>query len=140
MEPNSFPTLPQLSEPGSSTDQCPGLFSRKRREQRRYNDPLAKQFENQRPRNFPRYFKIKSVTGESLAEIDVIKANKQLEECILGKAKKITEMKSGQLLVEVSSEQQGMCIKSLKRLQCLQELSLTVHRSIGIPYCSFCLI
>ena len=52
----------------------------------------------------------------NLANIDVIKANKQMSEQIKGKPRKVTELRDGSLLVEVSNEQQSKLIQSIVKL------------------------
>lgn len=69
---------------------------------------LAEMFTN---KYFKRYFIIAARSGCSLAEINVIKANKQMTQQLRGNPKKVTEMRDGSLLVEVVSEEQSSLIR-----------------------------
>lgn len=62
------------------------------------------------------FFVVTSSTGRNLAEIDVIAANAQLERLLRGKPKSISELRSGDLLVEVSSKAQGDALLRLTHL------------------------
>ena len=70
-------------------------------------------FNNQ---NYKRFFSIKANDERNLANINVIKANKQMSEQIKGKPRKVTELRDGSLLVEVSNEQQSKLIQSIVKL------------------------
>ena len=48
------------------------------------------------------FFLIKSKSGNNLAETNVIKATKQLTNHLRGKPSKVTELRTGELLVEVA--------------------------------------
>merc|ERR1712055_563989 len=65
---------------------------------------------------YKKFFTIKSANGESLSRINVIKASKQLKQTIKGKPKKVIELYNGNLLVEVSDEDQSREIKTIKKL------------------------
>jgi hypothetical protein len=62
-------------------------------------------------RDFARFHCVTAVSGENLAEIDTIKASDDLEKCLGGSPRKVVELRSGQLLVEVNSEEQLNAIK-----------------------------
>ena len=57
--------------------------------------------------NYKRYFKIQANEERNLANINVIKANKQMTTHLNGKPKKVTEIRDGSLLVKVNSKQQS---------------------------------
>ena len=74
-------------------------------------------FENEfGTKNYIRYFTITATSGENLAEIDVIKGNEDLERYLNGSPNKITELRSGQLLIEVRNEQQSKDIHKIGKL------------------------
>ena len=54
--------------------------------------------------------------GENLAEVNVIKANIELEIALKGKQKNVTELRDGCLLVEIANENQSLLKKHLKKL------------------------
>ena len=56
---------------------------------------------------YKKFFIIRSTEGINLAEINVIKANKQLEAVLAGKPKKATKIRDGTLLIEVANERQS---------------------------------
>ena len=68
--------------------------------------------------------------GANLAEINVIKANKQMETILRGKPKKITELRGGSLLVEVKDEEQRLQIRSIKKLD-ETDVTTTEHASLN---------
>ena len=73
---------------------------------------LENMFTNQ---YYKKYFTIQASSGENLSEIDVIKANKQMEGILKGKPKKVTELRNGTLFVEVSNKDQSNNIRSMKK-------------------------
>ena len=62
------------------------------------------------------FFNINAVSGENLAEIDVIKANRQLIHLLNGRPNNITETKAANLLVDVKDKKQSIDIMKLKTL------------------------
>ena len=62
-------------------------------------------------KNYKKFFNIKPEENLNLANIYVIKANKQMTAQLKGRPKKVTELKDGSLLVEVNSEEQSMLAK-----------------------------
>ena len=65
----------------------------------RYQLPLKERFNNQ---NYKRIFSIKANNECNLANINVIRANKQMSVQIKGKPRKVTKLRDGSLLVEVN--------------------------------------
>ena len=120
MEFHSNPSCTSSLKPSDGTDQCTSVTSptkgKSKNSKRNTKQVLLPERNHAAENNYPRFYKISSVSGESLAEIDVIKANRQLESTIRGRPKKITELRTGQLLVEVATELQSHHISSLKTL------------------------
>ena len=56
-------------------------------------------------KNYKNFFNIKSEENLNLANLNVIKANKQMTGQLKSRPKKVTELKDGGLLVEVNSEE-----------------------------------
>ena len=69
------------------------------------------------------------VNGSNLSSIDTITGNKDLERKLTGAPRKITEMRDGNLLVEVSSEIQCNKIMEITSLASV-EVSVSPHRSL----------
>lgn len=65
---------------------------------------------------YKKFFIIRAEEEQNLAEVNVIKANKELEQTLKGKPKNVTELRDGTLLIEVANEQQSINIKNLKKL------------------------
>ena len=65
---------------------------------------------------YKKFFKIKAVNEKNLAEINVIKANRQLESVLKGKPAKVTELRDGSLLVELANASQSELIWKVKTL------------------------
>ena len=63
---------------------------------------------------YKNFFVVKACNESNLAELDVIKANKELNSTIRGKPKRVSEFRDGSLLIEVSNEDQSRNIKNLK--------------------------
>lgn len=87
--------------------------------------------------NFNKHFIISSKSGENLAEIDVVAANRELEAHIQGSPKRISELRSGQLLIEVKSEQQSrdiVQVSSLGGIEVKVEPHRTLNQSKGTIY------
>ena len=72
------------------------------------------------PTPYKSFYLVKSSTGMNLTEIDVISANNQLERQLRGKPKSISELRSGDLLVEVASRSQGEALLSSRVWQVAQ--------------------
>ena len=87
---------------------------------RNKNKPRYQEYPQQRLSNHeqssPRYYTIRTTTGSNLSEIDTIRANEDLEKCIGGKPKRISELRSGSLLIEVANAAQGGAIQNLKKM------------------------
>ena len=83
-------------------------------------------------KNFIKFFLIKaSNEDENLSNINVIKANKELIQCMKGnRPKKVDELKNGSLLIEVSTEEQSLL---LMNLSILDDINVTVckHPSLN---------
>lgn len=70
----------------------------------------------QQQTNFPKYFTVTSDSGVKLSEINVIKANKEIEGILGGPPKCITETRAGHLIIEIKNESQSKNISKLKKL------------------------
>ena len=68
------------------------------------------------PQDFRKFFLLKASDGGSLSRIDVIRANREIEKTLNGKPSKITETRTGTLIVEVKNELQSKNILSIKTL------------------------
>jgi len=66
--------------------------------------------------DFTKFFTIKAKNGSSLAEINVIAANKQMNRILGSKPRKVSELRDGSLLVEVANKQQSALIHTIKKL------------------------
>ena len=73
---------------------------------------------------------VKANSGENLAEINVIRANAQLESILKGKPNKVTELRDGSLLVEVKIEKQSIRIRNVKKLD-KTEGTTTEHETLN---------
>ena len=91
--------------------------------------PTLSNFQNTTP-DYDRFFIISATNGINLSEIDVIKANTELETCLGGSPKKLTELKSGGLLLEVTSLQQSQRILGLTSLATC-DVSVAPHSSLN---------
>ena len=81
-------------------------------------------FENLFNNNYyKKFFTISSRNGSHLAEINVIRANKQLQHTLKGKPEKVAELRDGSLLVEVANEQLS---DHLHNLNALDEIEVTI--------------
>ena len=67
-------------------------------------------------KHFIKFFTAKAISGENLADTNTIQANRQLCAVLGGPPKRITELRSGSLLVEVKDEEQSKNIQNLKQL------------------------
>lgn len=76
--------------------------------------------------NFVRFYLITAKDRSNLAEIDSIAGNEDLQRHLKGSPKEISEMRSGQLLIEVMNRQQSNDIASLKSLAGV-EVEVTKH-------------
>ena len=79
---------------------------------------------------YKKFFVIKAKSSENLAEINVIKANKQLENILKGKPKKINELRDESLLVEVKDEEQSLRIKNINKLDKV-DVTVVEHESLN---------
>ena len=81
-------------------------------------------------KDYKRFFTITPDDGTDLSRKNTIRANKDLEKVLGGEPKKITELREGMLLVEVSSEIQSVRIREIKKLH---ETKVTVaeHKSLN---------
>ena len=98
---------------------------------RRRQQPYEKYLENQKvlqslyqSERFVKYFVIKSTTEESLAETDVIKANRQLKEILEGTPEGTSELRNGTLLVEVKNMKQS---QNIHKIKCLNNIPVEVE-------------
>lgn len=80
--------------------------------------------------DYSRFFNIAAENGRNLAEIDVIKGNRQLIQHLKGEPSNVTEMKNGKLLVEVKNRQQSNDIMKLKSLDGC-EVRVEVHDKLN---------
>ena len=121
---NQQPTPIRASQ-SNETSRSRGDDARRRTAGRRTNrqKPHEKSETNQRilaemfsAKQFKKYFLIKSKSGNNLADINVIKANKQLTNHLRGKPSKVTELRTGELLVEVADENQSQIIRTFLKL------------------------
>jgi len=71
---------------------------------------------SQAPENFTRFYTITSESGVKLSEINVIKANKEIENLLKGTPNTITETRKGHLVVEVKSKKQSHNLMKLNKL------------------------
>ena len=67
--------------------------------------------------NYKRYFKAQANEERNLANINMIKANKQMTTHLNDKPKKVKEIRACSLLVEVNNEQQSHLIKTRTKLK-----------------------
>ena len=79
---------------------------------------------------FKKFFIIKSSEGKNLAEINVIKTNKELQATLKGNPTKVTELRDGTLLTEVANERQSMLIKVLKVLNTIN-VEISEHTTLN---------
>ena len=115
---NQQPTPPTRASQSNETSRSRGAGRRTNRQK-----PHEKFEANKRifaeifsAKQFKKYFLIKSKSGNNLAEINVIKANKELTNHLRGKPSKVTELRTGELLVEVANENQSQIIRTLSKL------------------------
>lgn len=80
--------------------------------------------------DYDHFFTISTDSNVPLSDIDVIKANEQLEACLGGRPKKLTELRSGGLLVEVASLHQSQRILNLKTLD-TATVTVSPHSSLN---------
>ena len=109
------------NKPESAVTATPGRKTgRSRRNRLRPHERYA---ENQKiledlfkKKHFIKFLTVKAISGENLADTNTIQANRQLCAVLGGPPKRITELKSGSLLVEVKDEEQSKNIHNLKQL------------------------
>ena len=82
------------------------------------------------PETYVKFFNVASNNGSSLSEINVIKANRQIETLIRGTPKSITETRAGHLVVEVRSAEQSRDLQKLKLLD-TTEVTVEPHRTLN---------
>lgn len=80
--------------------------------------------------DYMKFYTISSVSGRNLSEINIIKANEELEACLGGSPKKVSELRNGALLVEVSSAVQGDALQSLTSLDDCP-ITVSLHGSLN---------
>jgi hypothetical protein len=80
--------------------------------------------------DFKKFFYISSPSDVNLSSINVIKANDEIERAIQGRPKNINEVRSGQLIVEVSNRAQSQAITNLKTLDS-HEITVEPHRTLN---------
>lgn len=73
---------------------------------------------------YKRYYTIRRVNGENLAEINVIRVNTRMEGILYGKPKKVIELSDGSILVEVSNEEQSHQIQNLHKVDNVEVTTL----------------
>lgn len=144
------PTDPLLTATGSSdtiatlepfemrSTSQPG--ARRRRGGRRLHEFAQRQHEtfqqnlifdnNIRSQDFKKYYTVSAKTGENLSEINVIKANKDLEKKLDGPPQKITETRTGELLIEVKNKKQGDLLCALTHLDTC-EIDVKPHNKLN---------
>lgn len=84
--------------------------------------------------NFKKFFIVKARNTDNLSRIDVIRANKDIETRLGGKPAKITETRSGTLILEVRNEQQSRAaplIVSLADIPVIVEEHARLNESKG---------
>ena len=81
-------------------------------------------------RYYKKFFTVKACNESNLAELDVIKANKELNKTLRGKPKRVSELRDGSLLIEVSNEEQSREIKKLKTLDSIP-VSVADHQHLN---------
>ena len=80
--------------------------------------------------NYPRFFTITSATGVKLSDINVIKANKEIERTIRGTPRSITETRAGHLILEVKTKEQSLDVVKLKRLD-TTDVTVEPHKHLN---------
>lgn len=80
--------------------------------------------------NFIKYFIATAKSGENLSEIDVITANRDLERNLNGPPKRLTELRNGSLLIEVTSEEQSIKLQETKSLGGT-DITVEPHRTLN---------
>lgn len=112
-----------------------------------YQKPRAKRNRNRRPaihlitetfpslenptiENFTKYFCITSDSGKNLSEINVIKANKEIERLLGAPPKSITETRAGHLIIEVRNRNQSNNITNLTRLD-TTAVKVEAHKTLN---------
>ena len=82
------------------------------------------------PREFKRFFIVKALNDGNLARIDVIKANREMEEQLGGKPTKITETRTGALILEVRNELQSRAAPTITSLAGIN-VAVTEHERLN---------
>ena len=83
------------------------------------------------PDFYKKFYVMKAINEINLwKEVDVIAANKELEKYIKGTPKRITELKSGAILIEVSNKEQANKITQIKYLNNIKVMVQT-HSSLN---------
>jgi hypothetical protein len=88
-------------------------------------------------RDYPRFFRVSSTTGESLAAIDVVLANRQLVLSFGSEPKNMHETRDGALIVEVQIKAHSesiLHIKSLAAVSVAVEPHGSLNKTKGIIY------
>ena len=80
--------------------------------------------------NYDRFYLITLKDGSNIAEIDVIKANKQLEQKLRGKPRKVNETRAGGLLIEVKNKEQSEAIQTITTLAG-KEILVQAHATLN---------
>jgi len=82
--------------------------------------------------NFKKFFVVSDPTGDSLiSKIDTITANNQLEEQLRGAPEKVTELRSGSLLIKVKTLDQS---SNIKRLRSLCDINVTIAEHSNLNF------
>jgi len=103
--------IPKLPETNSSNSR------RKNGGRQNYTKNETTKFDNLfKAKSFTKFFTITADSGRNMAEIDVIKANEELEKALSGSPNRINETKNGHLLIETRNEEQSKAITNIKTL------------------------
>ena len=109
-----FNTLEPYSNP---TFRGRGGFRGRGRNNQRRNYPEYPPLIKETNHDHKRFFLIQSSESRELwKEIDTLVANKELEKCLKGTPSKVTELRNGDLLVQVTNADQSQRIRQLKTL------------------------
>ena len=123
---NYFNTLEPYSNPSFRGR---GGFRGRSNRRRNYSEfpPLIKATNH----DHKRFFLIQSSENKELwKEIDTLKANKELENCLKGIPAKVNELRNGDVLVEVTNADQSQRIRQLKTLGGCT-VSVDAHKSLN---------
>ena len=82
------------------------------------------------PRDFKKFFLVKATNDGNLSRIDVIRANRELEERLGGKPAKVTETRTGTLILEVRNELQSRAAPTITSLAGI-EVTVVEHERLN---------